>query len=183
MNVSLPLQLDKPAFLAWAQGREGRYELVGGRVIMMVGTSRGHAIIVGNLYAIIRAELDPAQWTVLMDFGLDGGPETLRYPDLMVDRAGGRPGDHTASAPALVAEVLSPSTSEIDLGANAAEYLALPSLEAYVVLAQNEPKAWVWVRHAGHFPPTPRVVAGNDKVIHIAGLGLSLPLAAAYAGL
>jgi hypothetical protein len=37
MNVQLPVHLDKPAFLAWAEGRKGRYELVGGRVVMMTG--------------------------------------------------------------------------------------------------------------------------------------------------
>ena len=33
MNVQLPEHIDKPAFLAWAQGREERYELAEGRVV------------------------------------------------------------------------------------------------------------------------------------------------------
>jgi Uma2 family endonuclease len=183
MNVVLPLQMDKPAFLAWAQGREGRYELVGGRVVMMVGASRGHAIIVRNLLAMIHAQLDSVQWTVLADFGLDGGPETLRYPDIMVDRVGGGVGDYAARAPAMLAEVLSPSTAEVDLGDKAAEYLALPSLQSYLVLAQAEPKAWVWARRKESFPPNPHIVMGLDKVIRIAALDLSLPLGAIYAGI
>ncbi len=183
MNSSLPLQLDKSSFLAWVQGREGRFELVGGRVVMMVGASRAHAIIVANVLAIIRAQLDPhPQWTVLTEFGLEGGPQTLRYPDILVDRSGGSPADYTAAAPVLVAEVLSPSTTEVDLGDKAADYLALPTLEAYLVLAQAEPKTWIWTRRDGAFPPAPQVVAGNDKVIRIAALNLGLPLAAVCAG-
>jgi Putative restriction endonuclease len=49
MNVQLPTHMDKAAFLAWADGREGHYELVGGRVVMMVGASRAHGIIIRNL--------------------------------------------------------------------------------------------------------------------------------------
>jgi Uma2 family endonuclease len=182
MNVQLPLHIDKAAFLDWVQGREGRYELAGGRVVMMVGASRNHGIIVGNLFSLIREQLDPSAWTIIQDFGLDAGPETLRYPDIVVDRRGGRGGDFTATSPALLAEVLSPSTAEIDLGDKAAEYLQLPSLSAYLVMAQTEPKAWVWVRGDGGFSPKPTIAAGLDKVIHVASLQLALPLGAIYAG-
>src|SRR6266540_3064399 len=96
MNIVLPVHLDKSGFLAWIQGREGRYELVGGRVVMMVGASRGHGLIVRNLVLLLHGQLDPQKWTVIADFGLDLGPETLRYPDIVVDRTGGDMGDYTA---------------------------------------------------------------------------------------
>src|SRR5262249_22476349 len=116
MNVRLPVHIDKPAFLAWVQGREERYELASRRVVMMPVASRAHGLIVGNLFALLRGKLDPKQWAVIVEFGLDAGPETLRFPDLVVDRAGGGANDHVATAPVLLAEVLSPSTAEIDLG-------------------------------------------------------------------
>src|SRR2546430_11241182 len=81
MNVQLPVHMDKAAFLAWVQGLEGRYELANGRVVMMVGASRAHALIVRNLLALLQGQLDSQLWTVLADFGIDAGPETLRYPD------------------------------------------------------------------------------------------------------
>jgi Uma2 family endonuclease len=183
MNVQLPVHLDKQGFLAWVQGREGRYELAEGRVIMMVGASRAHGILVMNLASLIRAQLDPREWTVIADFGLDAGPKTLRYPDVIVDRAGGNAGDYTATAPALIAEVLSPSSADVDLGDKAIEYLQLPTLSAYLVFAQNQPKTWVWAREAAAFSPSPTIVVGHDKVIRIAGLNLSLPLGAVYAGI
>ena len=121
MNIQLPVHnMDKAAFLAWVQTQEGRYELAQGRVIMMPGASKDHAIIVMNLASLIRTQLDRRKWTVVAEFGLDAGPETLRYPDVMVDRAGnGRA--FTATAPALLAEVLSPSTESLDLQDKAAE--------------------------------------------------------------
>jgi Uma2 family endonuclease len=182
MNIQLPGHLDKSAFLAWVQGREGRYELAQGRVVMMVGASRAHGLIVRNLVVILHGQLDPARWTVIPDFGFDGGPETLRYPDVVVDRSGGPTGDYTATAPIFIAEVLSPSTADVDLGDKAAEYLQVSSLSAYLVFAQEQPKVWVWVREKSGFLPGPHVIVGLDKVIRIAALNLSLPLGAVYAG-
>jgi Uma2 family endonuclease len=182
MNVQLPVHMDKAAFLAWVQGLEGRYELANGRVVMMVGASRAHALIVRNLLALLQGQLDSQLWTVLADFGIDAGPETLRYPDVMVERAGGSARDYTTTAPALVAEVLSPSTAKIDLGDKAAEYLRLSSLMTYLVFEQNEYKAHIWTRAADQFPPAPTVIRGRDKILRIEGLNLILPLAAVYVG-
>jgi Uma2 family endonuclease len=183
MNIQLPTQMDKPAFLHWLDRREERYELVGGRVVMMVGASRAHAIIVRNLVIYLHGHLDQRQWTVLSEFGLDAGPQTLRFPDVIVDHADGAPGDYTATAPVVAAEVLSPSTAATDLGDKAAEYLQLQNLATYLVLAQDEAKAWIWQRGATGFAPGPEVVAGRDQIIRIATLDLTLPLATVYAGL
>jgi Uma2 family endonuclease len=77
---------------------------------------------------------------------------------------------------------VSPSSATYDLGDKAAEYLRLPSLTAYLVLAQDEPKAWVWVRGAGGFSPGPDVITGHDAQIDIAPLGINLPFSEIYAG-
>jgi Uma2 family endonuclease len=183
MNVQLDLRMDKPEFLTWVQAHEGRYELAGNRVVMMTGGSRGHAIIVRRLAAALEKRLDGNRWAVLTsDFGVDLGPSTVRYPDVVVDVAGGRFKDLTATAPALIAEVVSPSSAKDDLGAKADEYVRLPSLSAYLVLAQDEPKARVWVRGAGGFSSVPNVIEGHAAVIEIASLAINLPLAEIYAG-
>jgi Uma2 family endonuclease len=183
MNVQLPVHLDKPTFLSWVQGREERYELVGGRVVMMPGVSRDHGMIVGNLYVELRRQLDRTKWSVIAEFGLDSGPETLRYPDVVVDRADGPGKDHTAVEPALLAEVLSPSTTAVDLGDKAAEYLQIPSLVAYLVLSQDEPKAWLWLRRDGQFSPGAEIANGIDAILRIPRLGSQLPLAEIYSGI
>ena len=183
MNIQPNLQMGNAEFLAWVQSREGRYELASGRTIMMTGGSRGHAILVRRLAAALEKRLDSRRWTVLTsDFGVDLGPSTVRYPDVVVDVAGGRFKDLTATAPAVIAEVASPSSAKDDIGPKADEYVRLPSLSAYLVLAHDEPKAWVWVRGAEGFSPKPSVIAGRDVVIEIAPLGIALPLADIYAG-
>jgi Uma2 family endonuclease len=167
--------------LDWVQGREERYELVRGRVVMTVGASRAHGQIVRNLVVALVRQLDPTRWSVIAEFGIDAGPEVLRYPDVVVDRADGEASDFTATSPVLIAEVLSPSTSTIDLGDKVAEYLELPSLVAYLVFSQDEPKAWMWVRGEAGFSPI--VHAGRDTAIEVPVLGVSLPLSAIYAGI
>jgi Uma2 family endonuclease len=182
MNVQPDPQMDNAAFLSWVEGREGRYELVGGHVLTMTADTMGHRLIMGNLFELLRARLDRTSWVVVCEVGVDVGPRTIRYPDVIVDHPGAKGKDLTAKAPALVAEVLSPSTMTIDLGDKAAEYLRLPSLVAYLVLAQDEVKAWVYIRGSNHLPG-PQVVAGKDESIQVPTLGIELSLADIYAGI
>jgi Uma2 family endonuclease len=181
MNVQLPLKMGRREFLDWVQGREERYELDRGRVIMMTGGSRAHWQITANLFKALDARIDPQRWAVLPEFGVDLASGSVRFPDLIVDRAGEAPKDLTATAPALIAEVLSPSSERIDLGDKSAEYLRLPSLVAYLVFAQDEIKAWLWTRGSAGFSSGLDVLEGNEAVIRIEALGINLPLAEVYA--
>jgi len=146
MNVQPHLQMDNATFLDWIQGREERYELAEGRVMMMTGATMRHGLIVGNLFELLRARLDRKQWVVLTDFGIDVRPGTVRYADIVVDQYGAKGDALTAKAPMLVAEVLSPSTMKIDLGDKPADYLQLSSLATYLVFAQDEVKTWAYSR-------------------------------------
>lgn len=183
MNVQISRSMDSSAFLAWAEGREGRYELANGRVIMMTGGSRAHALIVRRLASLLERQLDSRQWTVLTsDFAAEIAANTVRYPDVIVDRTGGGLRDLAATSPVLIAEVLSPSSVTTDLGDKAAEYLQLPGLTAYIVLSQDEPKAWFWVREGAQFTAGSEVVTGPEGVVRIAALSIELPLAEIYEG-
>jgi len=79
--------------------------------------------------------------------------------------------------------VLSPASVEIDLGDKAAEYLRIPSLFAYIVLSQDEPKGWVYARAGAQFTPGPVVIYGTEAIIRVAALQLELPMANIYAGI
>ena len=107
--------------------------------------------------------------------GIELESESIRYPDIIVDAAGEAPKDLTATAPVLIAEVLSPSSERIDLGDKSSEYLRLPSLAAYCVFAQDAIKAWVWTRGRGGFPPGPELFEGESAVIRIEALALDPP--------
>ncbi len=181
MNVQLPVRMDQRTFLAWVQGREERYELDRGRVIMITGGSRAHWQITANLVEALRERLDPNGFAVLPEFGISLDANSIRFPDVVVDVAGEPSGDLTATAPVLIVEVLSPSSERVDLGDKAAEYLRLPSLLAYLVFAQDEMKAWIWTRGPSGFPPSCQVLEGDDAIARIEPLKIDFPFSEVYA--
>ncbi len=115
--------------------------------------------------------------------GVDLGPVTVRYPDVVVDVAGGRFKDsdrHGSGADCGRSSRFVPSWPRTISAPKAEDYVRLPSLSAYLVLAQDAAKAWVWVRGAGGFSPDPMVIEDRDAAIEIASLGIDLPLAEIY---
>jgi Uma2 family endonuclease len=118
---------------------------------------------------------------VLPEFGVNLEPDSVRFPDVIVDIAGQTAKDLTARGPVLIAEILSPASERVDLGDKSAQYLRLPSLAAYLVFAQDQIKAWVWTRGSVGFPSGPDVLEGDDAVVRIEALGIEGPLAEVYA--
>ena len=180
MNVHLTAPTDPDAFLRWNEGREDKYELVKGRVVqMMTGAAWGHARRIRGLARALEDRLSPASYEVATS---DIGVKTsagVRYPDVLVDRAGNDPESLVASAPVLIVEVLSPSSLAIDMVEKAAEYTALPSLQAYVVLAQHDPNMWIWLRHPDGWKG-PEMVDSAVGLIEIPPLGLTIPFTEFY---
>jgi Uma2 family endonuclease len=170
MKVQPDLRMDKAVFLARIDTQEERHELAEGRVVKLPRPT-------------LRSRLDRRQWQPFLSFGLDIGPDTFRYPDVLVDRSGGNGQDFAATAPALLIEVLSPEDAEIDLGDKVIEYLPIPSLLAYIVLSQDKPKAWLRSRTSTSMRFGAEVISGAEAVIHVIGLQLELPMADIYAGI
>ncbi len=55
---------------------------------------------------------------------------------------------------------------------------------AYLILAQDEIKAWAYHRRAGEqFPPGPQVFVGADTSISVPALSIDLPLIDIYGGI
>ncbi len=99
----------------------------------------------------------------------------VHYPDAMVER--GRDDDGDVATPAVVFEVLPPTTERTGRGTEAQDYMAEPCLLAVVLLAQDRPEATVLRRSADW---QPEVARGPDAVIALPEVGIDLPLAAVY---
>lgn len=180
MIEDLPVNVDKTTFLAWVQTQERkRFELVEGKVIEAELHTLGHARVVTGLLGALGNGPAGNEYDVLLSFGVDTGPNTIRDPDVVVDR-GGNLKDIVANAPLLLAEVLSPNFVTIDLGDKPAEYLRIPSLLSYLVFSQDEPKAWIWIRNETGKVVGPRVVAGYEEAISVSALGIELRLSDIY---
>ena len=187
MNAPLDLKLDPATFLQWVQGREGRYELERGRVVQqMTGGSRNHSIIAGRFVKALTIAMDDAVWNILSgDLAVTLG-NTTRFPDVLVERAGGDGKALETSEPVLLVEVLSPSSVARDLNVKVAEYLSLPSLEAYIVASQDEPIVWIWQRStegARDFPKQPVEINGRDQAIALSFSGFGIAMEPLYRGI
>lgn len=173
---------DPSAFVRWAEGREGRFELSDGQITMMVGATIRHEMMISNLLVLLRGQL-PSRFVVVAGGLAVAVPDGIRYPDVTVHEGAFDPTDLVARRPVLVAEVLSPSSLTTDMLHKPAEYGAVPSIGAYLLLAQDGPRAWLWRRGTDGFPPMPEEFFGPDAVIALPTLGLELRLADIHAGL
>jgi Uma2 family endonuclease len=188
MNSPLDLKMDKHAFLRWAEAREGRFELKGGRVVMMAGGTKNHARIFSRIAIALGKRLDPALWSVTnADVAVAIGGD-IRYPDVVVERIGSDGAALFTDRPIFIAEVLSPSSLALDLNEKAAEYMSLPTLEAYLVAAQDEARMWLWQRPAGGgadraFPRKPQELVGGEASLALTALGAEVGLKEIYAGI
>ncbi|NJL07865.1 MAG: Uma2 family endonuclease [Methylacidiphilales bacterium] len=177
--AKMPMTAD--AFLVWAEGREGRFEFAGGRIMMMVGASRNHANLAFRIGMMLAARLDPERWSVSSaELAVRIG-ESVRYPDVLVEPAGGDGAALFTDQPALIVEVLSPSSLALDFTTKTREYTSLASLKLYVVASADEPRLWLWRRGAdGAFPLDPEEMAGTDAVLALPEFAAELPLAELY---
>ena len=186
MNIQSRYPTTPDEFLRWNEDREGKREFVRGRVVeLMINTTRNHVRLASRLIVSLSRSLDLAIYDVgSADFGVRT-PDGVRYPDVFVDRRGpGSQGsDLAATAPVLLVEVLSPSSVGRDFVEKLADYSGLPTLIHYLILSQDEPRAWLWSRlENGAWPAKPHEIAGNEDTIALSGLGLSIPMAELYAG-
>jgi Uma2 family endonuclease len=175
------------AFKDWVALRpneDGKYELSHGQVTrMQAGVRRSHSMVSTNLLAFLVNSLDRAKFHISAnDFGVQT-PFGMRYPDIMVEpRLRGRAlKERETTSPLFIAEVLSPSTTDVDFLEKAPEYMAMATLQTYLIASPDEPCVWVYARNAAGWPAKPqRIINELDAVIPLGGLDISLPVAELY---
>jgi Uma2 family endonuclease len=168
-------------YLEFEQSAAVRHEFVGGMLYAMSGCSESHHRIAVNLVAAIHSHLrgGPCK-AYISDFKLRlkaGQDDIFYYPDVMV--ACGQEGisDYYLEQPKLVIEVLSPSTERIDRSEKALNYRRIPTLEEFVLIAQNRPHMQIQ-RRADGWQST--VVTSLDATAEFRSIALSLPLRQIY---
>ncbi|MGJ5207356.1 Uma2 family endonuclease [Bradyrhizobium sp. HKCCYLR20261] len=184
MNIKVdPAAVTPEQFFSWVTTQDERYELVDGEVVMMAGAGRRHDAIVVNLKAALHAQTrgGPCQ-TFTGDTYVITSPSTRRMPDLGVDC--GKPDEDSlvADRPALLVEVLSPTTGGFDVTVKLAEYQALPSLDYILFVDTDSPNVHLYSR-AANGAWTDVVLKGIEAVIQLKKLNVSLELRDVYAGL
>lgn len=187
MNARFELWMTKPEFRRWADAPERsrlKFEWAGGRVVQMANVTRRHSRIVSNVMRAISARLDLDVWAVVAtDFNVETDT-FVRTPDVMVEPAEGDPKALGSDRAIILVEVLSASSVKVDFVDKLGEYTTLPTLEAYLVVSQDEPMCWLWQRQAnGTFAARSEDIQGLEQGIALAARGITIPLSEIYRGI
>ena len=175
-SISVP-RMSIEAFEAWAERQDGRYELVRGHPVRMNQTTWNHSKITTNLLGLFLQNIDPNKYHVAAgDFALQTGEDTLRLADILITPSNRSGKDRRTDEAVAIIEILSPSTTSEDFGPKQIEYLALTSLEAYLIVAQDKPCVWAWIKGENGFPQKPEVIEAMDSTITIDALGFTLAM-------
>jgi Uma2 family endonuclease len=130
---------------------ETKHEYVDGRIVAMAGASANHGLIMFGVGGAIRQQLRgrgcyvyPSDLRVRIDaLGI------YTYPDVTVTCGTPQFGEErpdTLLNPALIVEILSPSTEIADRTTKFARYRRIPSFREYVLIAQDKPLIEHYVR-------------------------------------
>ncbi len=132
-----------------------KHEFIEGHVRAMAGGTRTHSHLILTFGSLLRTAAITAGCVALVERRLDvvrpdGRTDRSYYPDVMVVC---EPSVREAAetAPCLVIEVLSESTAAIDQIEKLAAYERLPTVEAYVIVGQAEPRVVVHRRDGDGF--------------------------------
>jgi len=190
MSVPATSFITPEEYLAAERTSTERHEYVNGRVYPMykqveglAGASRAHVLISANLVRELGNQLRGGACELYAnDMRVKVAVTGMyTYPDLVV--ACGSPRfegerEETLLDPTLIVEILSPSTEAYDRGEKFAHYRQLPSLTAYVLVAQDRPAVERFVRRGDGWVLGETV--GLDAAVPLDAIGCTLPMRAIY---
>lgn len=170
------------AYLAWEAEQDTRHELVAGEIFAMVGGSRNHGQITGNLVLLLGPKARAQGcWFYLGDLKVHiASADAFLYPDFLVTCEAGPGASHVTDAPRLVIEVLSPSTASYDRGRKLEMYRSLPSLQEYVLV--DSQRVSVHCLRRASDDRWILDVYGPDESFELASLGTTVSVSALYEG-
>lgn len=176
------LSVSPAEYLEGEKTAKVRHEYVDGDVYAMAGGTKAHNELAGNFYGLLRAHLRGTPCRVFIgDVKVHVAwdwRERFYYPDVMVGCAANDDDPYVVKQPRLIVEVLSDSTERDDRSDKFYAYRRLPSLEEYVLVAQDTRRVEVYRRETGW----DLEVYETEGNFSLSGVGLDLTLAEVYEG-
>ena len=165
---------------------DGRWELIGGRVIKgMVGARWEHHRIIRNLDFALQSHFRrtgrPCSTFTESFYLKDRSIELTALPDLMVQCGTLPPGATELSDPIVAVEILSPGSEARDRLEKWPQYRLLPSLQHYVLIARDKFSVESYDRSDGGWRISGPLGKAED-VLRLDALEFSVPLADIYEG-
>lgn len=139
-NVQMPY-LSEQDYLAQEQGAEERHEYVDGQQYLMAGTSKRHNRIARNFITQLAVAAQTQGCEVYFsDIKVRAEQyKSYYYPDVVVGCENDETNDYYLEKPCLIVEVTSDSTLRKDYLEKAVAYQSIPTLQAYLIVAQDKP--------------------------------------------
>jgi Uma2 family endonuclease len=154
MTAAPRLRFSFAEYLLVDEASEARHEYLDGLILGMAGGTPEHARIAAAVVASLARQLEGKRCAVFS--------EALRirvaatgfagYPDVTVvcGALEHDPQNHsTITNPAVLVEVLSPSTADYDRSEKLQQYQQIPSVRHIVLVAHEGPRVDVWTRTGG----------------------------------
>jgi Uma2 family endonuclease len=133
MAITEEKKLTVDEFFEAISDSEERYELVEGVAHAMARAKEGHNVIRSNvLAAIVTAGKQRGCRATSVNTAVQTGPDTIRYPDVVVDCGPRNAQAMTASKPVIVVEVFAPGTAVFDYSAKLREYRSVESVDTVI---------------------------------------------------
>jgi Uma2 family endonuclease len=168
-------------YLAGEDGSEILHEYINGEVYAMSGASSEHNVLAGTLYAELRRHLRGKPCRVFSSglklFVRMAGQDIFYYPDVMVACDPSDDHRHYRERPTVLVEVLSESTERVDTREKLATYIALPSVQEYLIVAQDRMHVTLRRRETEW---TPEILTAPEEVLVLPSVGFRLPVAELY---
>ena len=159
-------------------------EYLCGEIYAMAGGSPDHNLITMNVGGELRARLRASPCRVYSsDLKVRTTPDGLfAYPDVTVGC--GEPVYHDEKAdvltnPAVLVEVLSPTTANYDRTTKLDMYLQIPALQECLLISQGEARVEQVTRQSEN-QWLRTITVGLDATLHLPSLGITLPLSEIY---
>lgn len=185
---SLPkTHLTEEQYLEIERTAERRSEFYRREMFAMAGASEAQILMVGNLYALIRPQLQSRGCKAyVIDMRVRVSTTgSYFYPDLAIvcgppEIVKGPP--DTLLNPAVVVEVLSQSTELWDRGKKFDDYKTVSSLNQYLLISSDQVHLDLFTRQ----PSGDWLMSSFDKVeqtVELSAIGCHVPIAAIYEGI
>ena len=173
-------RLSEQEYLEGERSSEVRHEFVGGDTYAMVGASDRHGLVALNLATALRPHVRGTNCQLFMaDMKLRVevvGEVAFYYPDLLLSCDPQDRETYFRQRPCLIVEVLSEATARIDRCEKLYAYTQIPSLQEYLLLAQDRIEAELHRREGG----TWTTLRFTEGAVPCTCLNLDIPLAIIY---
>ncbi len=173
-------------YLDWERKEEEKHEYLEGEILNMSGASLNHNKIhtnlIGELYLKLKGKacsVYPAELRLYVK-----AKESYFYPDATIICGDPEMADDKLDMitnPSVIFEILSPSTSDYDMGRKFFFYMQISSLKEYIMIDSQKQSIRVWRKSDDHNLQFQELSADTD-FLEIASIEQSIRIEDLYSG-